>query len=511
MSAEANRGSADLLEPGTAFGRYVIVKKLGQGGMATVYEARHVDLDKRVALKTLHLWLSLRYDVVQRFVLEARTAARLQHPNVVSISDIGVEKDIPFMAMDLLEGQELAGLIDHGGPLPVTRVVDILLPVISAVAMAHDRGILHRDLKPDNIFLARRPPRGEHPVLLDFGISKVKDANVAALTETNEVLGTPPYMSPEIVTKGMDDLDARSDQYALGVVLYECATGRVPYPDPGSLAGQMTAISKGGAPPPSSVRPEIPATFDAAVMRALSVNRDDRFPSVIELGRALLPLSSPLVQAMWSAEFGAPEGPPSLPAPSVPAGAFIALRPADLRAIPCLADCPEDELLAFLSLAPGARLTAGTPLFERDAAGDSCFLLLKGEVEVQRTGGSLTVLPETVGPGSILGQVALVDGGPRAVSAMTSMISTVIELRRDVFEGLGERCPGVAAQLAEDFALTGIRRLREATSRLGYLLEAEPSTPAELAARDRSLVELRAAIGEWSLAVEQTVSFKRRR
>ncbi len=511
MSAVENRGNPDLLEPGTSFGRYVIIKKLGQGGMATVYEAKHTDLDKRVALKTLHLWLSLRYDVVQRFVLEARTAARLQHPNVVSISDIGVEKDIPFMAMDLLEGQELAGLIDRGGPLPVTRVADILLPVISAVAMAHDRGILHRDLKPDNIFLARRPPRGEHPMLLDFGISKVKDAGVQALTETNELLGTPPYMSPEIVTKGMDDLDARSDQYALGVVLYECATGRVPYPDPGTLSGQMIAISKGGAPPPSAVRPEIPAAFDAAVMRALAVMREDRFPSVIELGRALLPFASPLVQAMWSAEFGAPEAPPSLPAPSIPAGSFIALRPTDLRVIPCLADCPEDELLAFLSLAPGARLTAGTPLFERDVTGESCFLLLKGEIEVQRTGSSLPVLPETVGPGSILGQMALVDGGPRAVSAMTSMISTVIELRRDVFEALGERCPAVAAQLTEDFALTGIRRLREATSRLTYLLEAEPSTPAELAARDRSLVELRAAIGEWSLAVEQTMSFKRRR
>ncbi|MFO0761607.1 MAG: serine/threonine-protein kinase [Byssovorax sp.] len=509
MSNPPRRENPDKLGPGSRFGRYEIVKRLGQGGMATVYEAKHIDLDKRVALKMLHLWLSLRHDIVQRFVREARTAARIQHPHVVGISDIGVEHDIPFMAMDLLEGEELSTLIDRGVAIPLERVADILLPVISAVAMAHDRDILHRDLKPDNIFLARRPPRGEHPVLLDFGISKMRDSSIAALTEAGEVLGTPPYLSPEVVTGGMDDIDARADQYALGVILYECATGRLPYPDPGSLSGQMEAIAKGGAPPPSALRPGLPAAFDAVVMRAMAVERDARFPSVIELGRALLPFASPLVQAIWSPELRQTDAPP--PVPSVPAGQPIALKPEDVRVIPCLAECPDHELAELLSLAPGVRLPAGAQLFVRGAPGDSCFLLLKGEVEVQRTDETHSVLPETVGPGMMLGQVALVDGGPRSVSASTSMISTVMELRREVFDALGARCPAVVTHLVEDFALTGIRRLREATSRLDYLLKSEPSTQLELAARDQALVELRAAIGEWSLAVEQTASFKKRR
>ena len=159
--------SADKpLAPGTPFGRYEIVRQLGTGGMATVYEAKHLDLNKRVALKTLHRWLALRTEIVKRFVLEARMASRIQHPHVLGISDIGIEQEVPFMAMDLLEGEELAAVIDRQGAMPLDRIADMMLPLVSAVAAAHDAGILHRDLKPENIFLAQRRPHGQYLSLI---------------------------------------------------------------------------------------------------------------------------------------------------------------------------------------------------------------------------------------------------------------------------------------------------------------------------------------------------------
>ena len=360
-------------DPGMRFGRYEIVRRIGSGGMATVYEACHVDLAKRVALKTLHRWLALRLDVVQRFVQEARTASRVDHPHVLGISDIGVEHDVPFMAMDLLEGEELAHVLHREGPLSATRLADLLLPVISAVAAAHEQGILHRDLKPENIFLARRRLRGEHPVLLDFGISKVRDGGMNNLTAADELLGTPPYMSPEQVIDGMAELDARSDQYALGVVLYECSTGELPYRNDDSIPDLLRMIARGGARPPSSQASSLPRAFDALVLRALSVSRDDRFPSVIELGRALLPFASPLVQAVWAEEFGArdsaiPTVAPARRGPGVP----VSVRRSELDVIPCLAECDDAALDQLLAVAPASRVAAGELLFENCTAAKAC-------------------------------------------------------------------------------------------------------------------------------------------
>src|SRR5262249_1749155 len=156
------------------------------------------------------------------------------------------------------DGEELSAVLEREGPLPLSRVADLMLPVISVVAAAHEAGVLHRDLKPENIYVSRKRPYGELPVLLDFGISKFDSRDQAQpLTAAGEVLGTPSYMAPEQVLHGMASYDARSDQYALGVVLYECATRALPFDNKESVHALMVQISKGGARPPSSIRKDL--------------------------------------------------------------------------------------------------------------------------------------------------------------------------------------------------------------------------------------------------------------
>jgi serine/threonine-protein kinase len=208
------------LEPGETFGRYRIVRKLGAGGMGSVYEAEHQELGRRVALKMLHRDLTHTPEVVARFLREARATAKVRHPHVVDVQDVGSEGGAPFLVMEYLDGEDLASLLVREGRLAVERATDLLLPVLAGVDAAHQAGIVHRDLKPENIFLLRAPGGELHPKVLDFGIAKVLDpAGSLTLTRTASLLGTPYYMSPE-QARGARDVDGRTDQYALGVILY---------------------------------------------------------------------------------------------------------------------------------------------------------------------------------------------------------------------------------------------------------------------------------------------------
>lgn len=473
------------LSPGETFNRYTIVGRIGAGGMATVYEAIHRDLQKRVALKTLHPAFALRTDLVQRFVIEARAASRLAHPHVVAIYDIGVERSVPFMAMDRLEGEDLDKLIERQTSLPVERVADILLPVVSALAAAHEAGILHRDVKPENIFLAKRPPRGEHPVLLDFGVSKVDfGAPVKALTASGEVLGTPPYMAPEQAMHGMDRYDARSDQYALGVTLYLAATGKMPY-WADNIHALLAAIVQGDAPPPSRWKPGIPPGFDALVMRAMAIEPADRFPTLRDLGRALLPLAGPMARALWSAEFGA--GSMAM----IPAMLFSA---SGLHAAAPFRTADDADLTRLAAIGRHARFAPGGSLFVQGARAASCFVVVSGEVELLKTYGSDTWEVGRAGPGAILGLPALWDDAPRAVSAVARAECTALEIPRDAIGRLEAACPAIVDGLLEEATAQAVQRLRRGGA-LGSSLGRGASPDRDTLAR------LAAALGEWSVAM----------
>jgi serine/threonine-protein kinase len=288
---------------GAQVGSYVLCRELGKGAMATVYEARHVQLGKRVALKSMHPHLAADATSAARFLREGKAAAQIHHAHVVDVFDVGTHDGVPFLVMELLDGTDLAALLRERDKLPLRELVDVMIPVLSAVQAAHAVGVIHRDLKPSNVLLAKRDDGTVSPTILDFGISKVQnDAIDGDLTASEVLLGTVHYMSPE-QTRGGRNASAASDQYALGVMLYECATGVKPFSGntPYSL---MHAIVSARLTAPSAVDPELPRAFDDVVLRAMHRDPSKRFASVRELGASLLPWASDDVRERWASEFG---------------------------------------------------------------------------------------------------------------------------------------------------------------------------------------------------------------
>ena len=303
------------LPPGSRLGKYEIRRLLGAGGMGAVYEAHHTEIGKRVAIKVLAPELAAAPGARTRFLREAQLTSKINHPNIVDVNDMGNEDGRAFIVMEFLDGEDLAQRLDRTGPMPVDQLVDIMLPVCSAVAEAHRVGITHRDLKPQNIFLANGP-RGIEPKVLDFGISKGNDTKASALTGTG-MIGTPFYFAPEQI------LDARSagpasDQYALGVILYECLTGRRPY-EAENLFLVFQAIVDANAPPVGQLRPDLPVPVQQIVARAMHKAPTARYGSASEMGRALLPFASARVRSSWEHSFTetGPAGGTTLSAPVV--------------------------------------------------------------------------------------------------------------------------------------------------------------------------------------------------
>jgi serine/threonine-protein kinase len=274
------------LEKGHQFGSYEIVRLLGKGAFGAVYEALRQPLKKRTALKVLHSEFVRHQEVVARFLQEAETVAQLDHPHIVGVFDVGVHAGVPFIAMEFLDGEPLANRIEREGKLTATTAIDLMLAVFSAVSTVHEKGIIHRDLKPDNIFLARPATGGVQPKLLDFGIAKVRDAS-KALTRTNAVLGTPFYMSPEQAEESKNISNA-ADQWSLSVILFEAITGNKAF-DGDSLLSLLNSICFHPTPDPRTHDPSIPPVLASALMRAMSKKAADRFPSVRDFGRAILP------------------------------------------------------------------------------------------------------------------------------------------------------------------------------------------------------------------------------
>jgi len=264
-----------------------------------------------------------------RFVREGRLSARVAHPHVVQVLDVGASGELPYLVMEYLEGEDIKALLSREGRLAVERALDLLLPVIAGVAEAHREGIVHRDLKPANIFLHRSRDGLVVPKVLDFGIARMLDAPEAELTQTKFAMGTVGYMSPEQVQSARR-VDAASDQYALGAVLYHCLTGRKPFA--GELNYElMTAVIGGDFPTPRALAPEVPESVEHVVLRAMRTAPAGRFGSVVELGRARLPFASPMTRSRWAPVFDAlgEESGGTAPAPPSNAASVAApVRPA---------------------------------------------------------------------------------------------------------------------------------------------------------------------------------------
>jgi serine/threonine-protein kinase len=268
--------------------RYEIVRRIGEGGMGAVYEARHTVIGKRVAVKVLLEKFLEKPDLVARLLQEARLASSIGHQHIVDVTDFGTTADgRAFVVMEFLEGESLAELVIRDAPLSVERSLRIARQVASALGAAHAKGIVHRDVKPENVYLVRRDD-ADFVKVVDFGISKAVHASDEGpewqrLTRTGMVLGTPLYMSPE-QARGGEDVDSRADVWAVGVVLYECLTGEVPFRAHNYL-GVISQVLTEEATPPSRLRPElgIQASVEIVVMRALEKDRARRYQQMSDL------------------------------------------------------------------------------------------------------------------------------------------------------------------------------------------------------------------------------------
>jgi len=283
--------------PGTVLlGKYRVERELGSGGMGVVLEATHLALGHVVAIKLLNPALVLSSDIVTRFVREARIAATLPSEHVARVSDVGqTEAGAPYLVMERLYGHDLEAELTRRGQLPITEAVDLALEACEGIAAAHAQGLVHRDLKPANLFLSERPLRPRVLKVLDFGLSKEAPGHNASITGTDAVFGTPQYMSPEQI-QSTKNVDARSDQHALGMILYEMLAGAPPY-EAESITQLIVVIATQPPPRVRVRRPDVPLPLEEAIVRALAKRPNERFPDVGAFAEVIAPYGGPEAHA----------------------------------------------------------------------------------------------------------------------------------------------------------------------------------------------------------------------
>ncbi len=269
---------------------YQVVRLVGEGGMGKVYEARHLRLkDRRFAVKVLHAEFARQAEVVSRFQREAESASAIDHPNVIDVFDVHTTQDgIPYLVGEFLEGEELGAYLERAGQLEVSVAVAIARQVCRALAAAHARGIVHRDMKPENVFITQRDGATTIKVL-DFGISKA-GSRETNLTRTGMIMGTPSYMAPE-QARG-DKVDHRADVYAIGALLYQTLTGHRPF-DSEDAASTLTMVLTLEPARPRSLNPAVPAALELVIQRAMAKDPRDRYQNTAELDFALAPFDVP--------------------------------------------------------------------------------------------------------------------------------------------------------------------------------------------------------------------------
>jgi serine/threonine-protein kinase len=345
--------------------------------MASVWRVRHVVLDSGHALKVLRPELVVRPELRERFLSEGRIQAQLRHPNIAAVTDVVAEDGIAGLVMELLIGRSLEQRLVDEGPLAPAEVLDVFLPALDAIAWAHDHGVVHRDLKPANLFLAAGTRGRVRPVVLDFGVARLRDearveGHRTQHTQAGARVGTVHYMSPEQV-RDPRDVDGRSDVFAMGATLYEALLGRAAFPGETEFEVQQRIV-EGHLVDPGSMLPREAAALADVIRRALAVRREDRFQDALALADALtLAIRGAVAPPAWAVAPAAPVE-PSRAAPAAPAAGA---RPEPRRVE--LPPRPAKAVEAWLDLVGGERV----PL------GDVAMVLnpLRGTVEPAPRGG----------------------------------------------------------------------------------------------------------------------------
>lgn len=276
--------TGDPLVGETLAGKYRVEERLSVGGMGTVYRGTHILMDKKVAIKVLRPSLAADEKIVARFSREARAASKISHPHALSVTDFGEDEGgVVFLIMEFLNGRTLKEVIRQEGPLPLTRVVEIMRQVGSALTAAHAEGVVHRDLKSDNIMLLNTTG-ADYAKVLDFGIAKIQESDGEVdpgLTSPDLIIGTPQYMSPEQCSQS-EKIDSRSDIYSLGVILFEMLVGHVPFVGDSPTVVMLKHLQE---QPPSVLneRKDLPAGVETVIAKALAKRREDRYQTAAAL------------------------------------------------------------------------------------------------------------------------------------------------------------------------------------------------------------------------------------
>lgn len=343
-----------LADPFPAFGRYVIKACLGKGAMGAVYLAFDTKLDRQVALKVPLRLAGEDRATVARFYREARSAAKLRHPNICPVFDVGELCGRHFISMAYIEGQELSNLIDPAQPMPLSQIVSITRKLALAIHAAHEKGILHRDLKPSNIMI---DANGE-PIVMDFGLARQAACDDSSVTNSGALVGSPGYMSPEQIERGTTEIGPRSDMYSLGVILYQMLTGEAPFR--GTLISVIPKILYDQPRPPAELRSELRAApeLEKLCLRLLAKRPDERFVSLAEVAEVL-----DVIEANFKSPGPPPMGesavepvPPPLPGEVVPPPLPGEVRPppAVMEMLPIVSPMPfsTKEHVRAKSIAP---------------------------------------------------------------------------------------------------------------------------------------------------------------
>jgi serine/threonine-protein kinase len=503
---------------GIDYGRYNVLRVLGIGSFATVYEAVQKPLGRHIALKVMHPHLAPRADLAARFEQEARVAAAVRHPNVVEVLDYGERARVPYVAMELLEGETLLDSLVRERTLPVPVLVDIVMPVLAALAVMHPRGVVHCDLKPANVFLTVNQGGRLVPKVLDFGVSSFRAAGSAEAP--GGAIGTPDYMSPEQV-RGDVAPDARADLWALAATLYEGVVGRVPFLG-ANVEEVFAAVLAGTLEAPRAVRPEVPERFESLLLRALSRDPAERFSRAVDLARALVPFAGDEGRRVWIEDFGqalpattssppvvistppaaassppATRGSPSLTPSRRPFTPRIAADPrVYLRSVEALARLAPDDADALLSCVRWRAFAPGDVLFREGAPGVTLAFVVEGTLTVCSDAGGVRREFTRVGVGHFVGEMACLDPAPRSATVVAATPAVVGEISREGLRTLQMVAPRASSVIVGAIIREVTQRLREVEGRIDAALAStrlapnqEPDEPVDEPGGVRRLID----------------------
>lgn len=422
---ERARAVREALIGKTIAGRYVLRALVGHGGMGAVYEAEHLGLGKRVAIKFIDQEFATDERVVARFAREARAMSAIESAHIVTVFDAGTEDGRPYLVMELLRGEDLGQRLRRTRRVPLPEAMHIVAQVLKGLAKAHAAGIVHRDLKPDNVFILKSDMDPLFAKIVDFGVSKIErprdKTSPLALTGRGTVLGTPFYMCPE-QAQAMPDVDARADIYSVGAILFECLTGRPPHT--GETYEQIIlSICMRDAPDLRAIDPSLPPEVAAFVARALSRERGDRFATAERMLAALheiapeekvrVPLDTGAAETLLSPGvlFPAPHKPESSPRPLVGAATRIAGSAASDPGKPERSASRPAPMASPASASPRGASSGGAAA-RAMGVGTEAALSAAGFSRRKRSIGPIVataVIATLMGIGVMLGVIALLD------------------------------------------------------------------------------------------------------